>query len=123
MIDAETVQKMKEELLKKKTRLEQELSGFADKTNREGEGDFDSKWPEYGTGEEDNALEVADYSDRVGLEYALETDLRQVNNALERVEAGKYGICEFCGQEIPEARLTVYPEATACVKCEEQRMM
>ena len=123
MIEEEMVNQFKDELLKKKSRLEQELSGFADETNREGKGDFDSKWPEYGTAEEDNALEVADYSDRVGLEFALETDLRQVNNALERMDQGKYGICEFCGQEIPEARLKVYPEATACVKCEEKRMM
>lgn len=123
MISEEKIQHFKEELLKKKARLEKELSGFADETNREGEGDFDSKWPEYGTGEEDNALEVADYSDRVGLEYALETDLRQVADALARMEEGKYGTCEFCGQDIPDARLEVYPEATACVKCEEQRMM
>ena len=123
MIDHALMSQLKEELLKKKARLEGELSGFADKTDREGKDDFDSQWPEYGTSEEDNASEVADYSDRVGLEFALETDLRQINDAMARIDEGKYGICEFCGEEIPEARLKVYPEATACVKCEEKRMM
>jgi RNA polymerase-binding transcription factor DksA len=35
--------------------------------------------------------------------------------ALERIDAGTYGVCEVCGQPIPEARLEVRPDATRCV--------
>ncbi|MEX2466061.1 MAG: TraR/DksA family transcriptional regulator [Gemmatimonadota bacterium] len=37
--------------------------------------------------------------------------------ALERLEAGTYGICVECGGRIPFERLFVMPEAPACAVC------
>ena len=59
------------------------------------------------------------------LEYAKELSIEQntldllskANRALERVEAGTYGICESCGQAIPVERLDVLPYSTLCVEC------
>jgi len=39
-------------------------------------------------------------------------ELRQVNFALEDIEAGRYGVCRDCGNQIGEARLQVMPFAT-----------
>jgi len=47
-------------------------------------------------------------------------ELRRVNSALTRMDAGEYGICIDCGAEIPEARLAVNPFAERCVDCEER---
>ena len=41
----------------------------------------------------------------------------EIDAALERVDAGTYGMCEACGKPIPKARLEVVPEATLCVSC------
>lgn len=43
--------------------------------------------------------------------------LHQINEALERIESGIYGICEGCGVEIPEGRLATKPFARLCVEC------
>jgi DnaK suppressor protein len=43
--------------------------------------------------------------------------LRKVGHAEERIKAGKYGICEMCGTDIPVARLGVLPYVTTCVDC------
>ncbi|MFQ5966155.1 MAG: TraR/DksA family transcriptional regulator [Acidimicrobiia bacterium] len=43
--------------------------------------------------------------------------LRKVEHALERVDAGTYGICENCGNPIPVARLTALPYASLDVEC------
>jgi DnaK suppressor protein len=43
--------------------------------------------------------------------------LSQVEQALRRVEAGTYGICARCEDEISVARLEVRPEAPFCVEC------
>jgi DnaK suppressor protein len=59
------------------------------------------------------------------LEYAKELSieqntldlLRKVDRALERVEAGTYGLCESCGNAIPVERLDVLPYSTLCVEC------
>ena len=45
--------------------------------------------------------------------------LRQVEVALERLQAGKYGSCINCGQEIPENRLNAVPWAIYCTACQE----
>ncbi len=46
----------------------------------------------------------------------LEARYDTVLAALVRIENGKYGKCEICGDEIGEARLTAYPAAMTCVK-------
>jgi RNA polymerase-binding transcription factor DksA len=40
--------------------------------------------------------------------------------ALDRVDAGQFGICETCGAKIPSARLDAIPFTRYCVKCAEQ---
>ncbi len=47
--------------------------------------------------------------------------LTRMEEALMRLEAGKYGICEACGKKIDEARLQVAPYVNCCTKCQEQR--
>jgi len=46
--------------------------------------------------------------------------LTEVLDALRRIENGTYGICESCGQPIPEKRLEAIPWAACDVKCEEK---
>ncbi|MDQ4070108.1 MAG: TraR/DksA C4-type zinc finger protein [Actinomycetota bacterium] len=46
-----------------------------------------------------------------------EARVAAIDAALGRLRAGTYGICEACGNRIPEARLEVVPEATLCVGC------
>jgi RNA polymerase-binding transcription factor DksA len=43
--------------------------------------------------------------------------LVQVERALDRIEAGTYGLCETCAQEISAERLEAFPAATTCVTC------
>lgn len=45
--------------------------------------------------------------------------LRLIEDALERIEEGTYGICEECGAKIPKGRLKVMPFAKYCVDCKE----
>ena len=47
--------------------------------------------------------------------------LNRVNEALGRLEAGSYGFCYECGDEIAEARLRALPFALRCKDCEEER--
>jgi DnaK suppressor protein len=43
--------------------------------------------------------------------------LKQVDEALDKIKDGTYGICSTCDQPIPEARLDVLPFAKFCVEC------
>jgi DnaK suppressor protein len=41
----------------------------------------------------------------------------QIEDALERMDAGTYGVCARCGEPIPYGRLLVFPEARLCAAC------
>lgn len=45
-------------------------------------------------------------------------ELAHIENALERMKAGKYGLCEVCGGKIPMVRLHALPYATMCIECQ-----
>ena len=45
--------------------------------------------------------------------------LNFIEEALERIREGTYGICEDCGCSIPKTRLNVLPYAASCVQCVE----
>ncbi|MGW0313770.1 TraR/DksA family transcriptional regulator [Streptomyces flavidovirens] len=42
--------------------------------------------------------------------------LEQTERALERLDAGTYGLCEVCGKPIGKARMQAFPRATLCVE-------
>ncbi len=46
--------------------------------------------------------------------------LAEVEAALERVDSGTYGVCESCGESIPEARLRALAWTRYCLKCAER---
>ncbi len=43
--------------------------------------------------------------------------LHHLNEALERIENGTYGVCRSCNEEISKARLEAVPHATQCIEC------
>ncbi len=45
--------------------------------------------------------------------------LKLIDEALERIEEGTYGICVACGQEIQPKRLEAVPWARHCVTCQD----
>ena len=45
------------------------------------------------------------------------SQIEEINFALARLENGTYGVCEGCGQSIPEARLKAYPHSAQCTSC------
>ena len=55
-------------------------------------------------------------------EFALNehetAELGDIEAALERVQAGTYGICTDCGITIPAERLNAYPVAKRCIDCQ-----
>jgi DnaK suppressor protein len=42
--------------------------------------------------------------------------LAQIDAALARIAAGRYGVCEVCGEEIAEGRLEARPWTPYCIR-------
>lgn len=62
-------------------------------------------------------LEDRDVVDTLGNDATDE--LRRIAATLERLDSGRYGICEACGSAIGGARLEAYPCASLCIDCAE----
>jgi DnaK suppressor protein len=45
-------------------------------------------------------------------------ELGQIEHALQRIAAGAYGRCEFCGGRISATRLNALPYASSCIHCQ-----
>jgi len=52
---------------------------------------------------------------------ALEQQVMRLQEAVDRFDAGRYGLCVDCGKKIPKARLEFLPWATHCVPCQERK--
>jgi RNA polymerase-binding transcription factor len=48
-------------------------------------------------------------------------ELAQIDAALARIEAGEYGLCKDCDQEIDPRRLAALPYALLCTECASRR--
>ena len=47
--------------------------------------------------------------------------LQAIEDALQRIEKGTYGICRDCGEPIAEARLRAIPWTRVCIACKEKQ--
>jgi len=47
------------------------------------------------------------------------TKIREIEEAIERLDDGTFGICEGCGMEIAEARLEAMPFTRLCRDCQQ----
>lgn len=59
----------------------------------------------------------AEWSKLAGQQLENRAEQAAIEAALARLERGEYGMCEGCGQPIPERRLAVRPMAATCVAC------
>jgi RNA polymerase-binding transcription factor DksA len=112
-----TIMKLKASLLKEKLELEKNLEQIAKPIDKK-VGDYETAFEEIGTGTEDNAIEIEQYSDNFSVEIILEKKLQNIIKALQKIETETYGICEKCQKEIDIARLKASPSAKNCLKCE-----
>ncbi|MDD2696812.1 MAG: TraR/DksA C4-type zinc finger protein [Candidatus Pacebacteria bacterium] len=124
-MDKKIIEELKEKLEKEKLITEKALEKFAQRDEKV-KGDWDTRFPRFDGGESGDAAlekaadEVEEYSTLLPLEYNLETQLKDINSALEKIKKGTYGKCEKCDKEIDEERLKIHPTAKFCMTCEKK---
>lgn len=78
---------------------------------------------EIGEFEGGDEADVASRSCNGRLEEALSNqqkkELNEIEEALQKIENGTYGICEMCEEPISTQRLKVKPQAKYCITCRE----
>ena len=103
-----------------KTRLEDERASVERQLAEHG-AEVDGGGIEVGFdgGFADSGHRTAETAEVLALVEQLAAHRRDVVAALDRIEAGTFGTCERCGNQIPEERLEARPTATLCVACKQ----
>jgi RNA polymerase-binding transcription factor DksA len=66
---------------------------------------------------EEQATKLEDQDSLEGIEKSKLQEIRQINDALKRIDEGSYGVCTQCGGLIDPKRLEALPTATKCISC------
>ncbi len=69
----------------------------------------------------DQATAETDRSFMLRLRSREQKLLKKIEDAIERIEGGTFGICEECGMEIDLRRLEARPVTTLCIDCKTQQ--
>ncbi len=102
------IEEEKQLVLEKLGMIEEEIEGL--RSNNSGNQSYSNHMADIGTDAIDQ--EQAFLHASKGADYLLELE-----DALQRIEKGTYGVCENCSGKIPFRRLEAYLAARLCVMC------
>jgi DnaK suppressor protein len=107
----EKIQEIKKNLIRQKEAL---LSEAGDALNALPD---ETIFPELG----DQASAEIDRNFMLRLKGRERQLLKKIDESIEKIDSGTYGICEICGEEINIKRLEARPVTTMCIECKTEQ--
>lgn len=80
-------------------------------------GDIHARAEPYSADSGERAVELQNLDVLFQIDAVSRMELNAINNALERMEVGCYGVCIECGKKIDRLRLQALPYTEICIKC------
>lgn len=111
----EDLKKYKEALLHLRETLTGDVKSLESEALKESEQDFSVDHMA------DHGSDNFEQEFTLGLIENVEETVREINEALERIKDGSFGICEACEKPILKTRLQAIPYARHCIDCQRKR--
>jgi DnaK suppressor protein len=95
-------------------KLEKERAGLLEELKK------DQKPEDFGSdvdGLDEETDEAEELGNQLAVNQVLKDRIEEINEALEKIQAGKYGLCEKCGGKISEDVLDAIPSSRLCKTC------
>jgi DnaK suppressor protein len=108
-LDKKTIGKFKKNLLKEREQIVGEVKQIVESSKEMGQDGIQDIG--------DEAANIYNKQVLLSLNENERMRLQEVDDSLDRIENGTYGICEECGGPISLKRLEVRPVAKYCVPC------
>lgn len=112
-VDADNIRKI---LGDERDKLVHQLDELGSDENGDLRPDLD-----FGEGFADAAAITSERTEVLGLIETLRIQLTDVDAAVEKLDAGTYGVCQSCGKDIGAARMEGRPTSRYCVDCKSRR--
>ena len=111
----------KELLLKKRAELTKGIEHIANDALKTSQRDATGDLSAYSLHMADMATDNYDREFSLGLAENEQKILNRINDALEKIENGTFGLCEVCEKKISKVRLKAVPYAELCVPCRQKQ--
>lgn len=108
-------------VLKKKEEILDEIKHISDDTLKKSQKEASGDISGYTYHMADVATDTYDREFSLGLASNERKLIYEFDDALKRIEEGRFGICEDCKSLIAKNRLKAVPYARLCVKCQEKK--
>ncbi|MEW6274563.1 MAG: TraR/DksA C4-type zinc finger protein [Bacillota bacterium] len=110
----------RQRLEKEKKQMEERICSLNETGLGEAMSDSLGELSLYDNNPADIGSELFERSKDFALRENVRLRLRAIEEALAKIAAGTYGVCELCGAQIPLERLNAVPHTTTCYYCRRQ---
>ena len=110
MMNKSELAKIKQDLLQRKSEIEQELQNLSNEKMVDGQSQDDG----------DQVVSITMEALRNSLQDTEYQEYSNITAALKAIDDGTYGVCQECCQEISQTRLKYNPNARRCIVCQEK---
>lgn len=117
VMDVDKKEQLRQRLLERKRKLWAEVKGQIKSGLDEGYQEL----LDTARDEEDQALVNLLEETQFSLIEPKRQELLAIEDALQRLENGSYGICDMCGEPIEPRRLEIMPQTTLCRDCQSRK--
>lgn len=107
----------KEKLFKEKKRVESLIDKIKEFELIKSDSELSSELSLYDNHPADTGQQFYDKAKGAALQKNEIEILNAIDDSLDDIKHGRYGICRACGKQIPDERLEVIPYAKYCIEC------
>jgi YteA family regulatory protein len=111
----------REKLIKEKQRINSLLNLMVKNETIDSKSEISSELSFYDNHPSDIATELSDIERGMAFKENEKSILKKIDNALDSINKGSYGICKVCKKEINEQRLEFIPYAECCIECQNKQ--
>lgn len=115
------LKEFKQIVLKKKAEILDDFQHISNDTLRKSQKEASGDISGYTYHMADVASDNYDREFSLGLASNERKSLNELDEALNRIEDGSFGICDDCKGQITKIRLKAVPSARLCIKCQQKR--
>ena len=120
-MDKKDLKEFKELLIRKKAQIAKGIEHIANDQLKTSQRDAAGDLSAYSLHMADMATDNYDREFALNLADNEQKVIHRIDEAIEKIDANTFGVCEACGKKIAKARLKVVPYAELCVPCQEKQ--
>jgi len=113
------LEKYRKLLLAERKRIHNELQIVEGEISYSDTGSGQSELAHYDNHPADDATDTFEKEKDLSVADSWREIMGRIDEALDKIERGTYGLCDRCGKEIGEARLKALPHAIFCTGCQD----